>query len=522
MTRNLLLVCALLLSFNPAAVRGESGSIKAPAPAASVKAGSLDWDDPDHKLFFNYQRYLAKIGLKGETEKSWPVLSKDEKNKRIADDENFLKKKLAEVTKGTWISSDDEALIAAVWGKELLGPLKTAQTARKNGQQSRVDDAQKALAAAAKSIGGIGGDWQQIFDGGKGGKGDNPFAGPKPTDYLETKKQNDFLDSLKSKEVTDVLASQASYEKFLREHGVSPQALPGMSAMYEVLSTAKGDEKAQLDHILPTSVRLLLDGKYVVYDKDAQPGAYGFAKPGPYDRPEGVAVTPAVIGADPVAVGKTLAHEFQHIYDMYTGRYYTLDSEMRGFKTAVLYFESLKKEHPDKYAELKGSLNDSTRELIRDVEDYSADYHAGPQKFHDAVAARYTQRDEGVFFGRMSLRETVNPDFESSAVGDLAMARGRREKAQAEVADLEKSQAAVRAARDKSPSRDLDHQLEAVTKDLAVARSQFNSWDQQMTIKELRLRRMRSEAKWLDERSKGGAGDPYDLTLPVDRKYVLP
>jgi hypothetical protein len=207
---------------------------------------------------------------------------------------------------------------------------------------------------------------------------------------------------------------------------------------------------------------------------------------------------------------------------MYTGRYYTLDSEMRGFKTAVLYFEVLKKENPAKYNELKDNLNDSTREVLRDVEDYTADYHASPQKFRDAVAARYTNREEGVFSGRMSLRETVNPDFESSAVGDLAMARGRREKAQAQVNDLEKQQASIRAARDKTPSRDLDHQLEAVTKDLSSAREQFGRWDQETTVKELRLRRMQSEAKWLDARSKGASGDPYDLNLPVDKKYALP
>jgi hypothetical protein len=207
---------------------------------------------------------------------------------------------------------------------------------------------------------------------------------------------------------------------------------------------------------------------------------------------------------------------------MYTGRYYTLDSEMRGFKTAVLYFEVLKKEHPDKYKELKNSLNDGTREIIRDVEDYTADFHASPQKFHDAVAARYNQREEGVFQGRMSLRESVNPDVESSAVNDLAIARGRREKAKAQVAGLEAQQAKVRAARAKTPTRDLDHELEAVTKDLATWRQQYDHWDQETTIKELRLRRMQSEANWLDANSKGKDPDPYDLTLPVDKKYALP
>ncbi|MBI3553235.1 MAG: hypothetical protein HY077_12135 [Elusimicrobia bacterium] len=529
MSRNLLL--AFLFMAAAALVSAEDPGPIDPGPTESGVPGSraaasssLEWNAPDHKLFFNYQRYRAKIGLVCDTEKTWGPLSNDDKKKRLKDDEEFLQKKLADVLNQTWMSSEDEELITAVWGKKILGLVKTSQTEKKNGQQSKIDAAQKAVAEAAKRIGGIGGDWEKIFDNARNGGKSSILSvlDKKPDDYLAVKKQNDFLDSLSSKEVQAALATQASFEKFMREKGVSPQALPGMSAMYQVLSSAKGDQKAELEHLLPTVVRFLQDGKTILFDPKAAEGAYGMAMPGPYDKPQAVVITPAVIGADPIVVGKTLAHEFQHIYDMYTGRYYTLDSEMRGFKVAALYFEVLKKEHPDKYDELKNSLNDSTRSIIRDVEDYTADLHAGPQKFRDAVASRYTQRQEGVFFGRMSLRETVNPDFESSAVGDLAMARSRREKAQAEVADLEKKQAAIRAARDKTPSRDLDHQLEAATKDLAVWRSQFDHWDQDTTIKELRLRRMQSEAKWLDDRSKGAVGDPYDLTLPVDRTYVLP
>jgi len=272
-----------------------------------------------------------------------------------------------------------------------------------------------------------------------------------------------------------------------------------------------------------TVVTFLNDGKIIAFNPKGPPGALGVAVPGDYDRPERVEITPSVFGADPAVVGKTLAHEFQHIYDMYTGRYYTLDSEMRGFKVATLYFKTLKERSPDKYQALLASDDDTTRGIMRDVESYTKDFESSPVAFREAVSTRYQSRHEGVFMGRMSLRESVDPRLESGGVVDLATERSRLEVAAREVADLEKKQGEIRTRYLADPSsRDLARELEKITKDLALARSDRDRRDYMVTIKQVRLKRMESEVAWMDRiaAAKGRAPDAHDLTLAVDRSYI--
>jgi hypothetical protein len=523
-----LAVAAVIFLICPVLRAAPQGPPPGAAAAAVVEDVSvrIPWDASTHKLFFNYQRYLASADGKEfvpETEETWAAFNPEEQHKKVADTEEFLKAKLAKMMASDSLNDNDQALIKAVWGDPVLAGVKRAAAAQAMGDPAQIKQATEQTTKLVKQVGGSGVDWTGVFDGGLGGVSASEPAFTK--DYLKPETKSGFLDSLSTPETQRILASQKSYGEFLSKHGVSEQAMPGMMAMYQVLSQAKGPEKAELSHLLPTVVTFLKDGKKVSYDAGAGPGAYGYAVPGEYDHPEQVKVTPAVIGADATIVGKTLSHEFQHIYDMYTGRYYTLDSEMRGFKTAVLYFKALKQEAPAKYQSMAASDNDETRGIIRDVESYSRDYDESPQKFREAVAVRYQSREEGVFSGRMSLRETVDPRLESGAVVDLAMYRSRLATEQSNVAALEARQAEVQAQMAaKSDSRTLDKELEKAAKDLAGARHMRDALDQDVTIKQIRLKRMQSEVQWLDRRAAAAGQDapPYDLTLPVDRAYVTP
>ena len=65
-------------------------------------------------------------------------------------------------------------------------------------------------------------------------------------------------------------------------------------------------------------------------------------------------------------MGSVLAHEFEHIYDDYAGRIYTLDSELRGFKTNVLYTRVLRYASPENYKRLTETNDDNTRRQMKD------------------------------------------------------------------------------------------------------------------------------------------------------------
>ena len=497
----------------------------APTPPATdespIKLGAKTnegFDDPEHAYFFRYQAYLRKNALAGLDDKAWKKLTLDERVDKIKIGEYWLKEKLSVLMSAEPLKDDDSNLLAAVWGKDVMSAAKAVSKALALGDPEQIRTARQKVQLLVKNIGGAEMDWAAIFDGAAPGA----VTAPDVLDPLKLKKEFGFLDSLDSKEVRTPLASKATFVSFLKKKEVPADALPALAAMYDILSSAKGPERAETAHLLPTVIRFLSDGKKIMTEDMA--GALGFAVPGEYDKPERVEITAAVRKTDPIIVGKTMAHEFQHIYDMYTGRYYTLDSELRGFKTAVLYYDILKQTAPTKHRELLESDNDDTRRNIAEAERYSNDYHQGPQVFFKTVAFGhgYSQWEQGGFYGRVPLREAVDPQL--GAVRELGSFRHLREKAKANTALLEKKQAAIRKRREASPSRELDKELEKVTKDLADARSSHTAFDSASTLKEIRLRRMQSEVDWMNTKAlkTGSPPEPFDLSLPVDKDYVIP
>ena len=223
-----------------------------------------------------------------------------------------------------------------------------------------------------------------------------------------------------------------------------------MLSMYEVINGAPPAEKAELSHILPTAVRFIRDGKTITVINER--GALGLAVPGKYDKPEMVGLGQALVETNPkdaaykhkaLVAGKTMAHEFQHIYDMYTGRYYTLDSELRGFKTAVIYFRGLEKSKPAMYADIINSDNDEARSIAKDAKEYAGAYDEGPKVFAAAVSQGhgYGQWHEGVFQGRVLCARLWTPlgapvDLEGFVPGAKAKAAvGTFEKRQTEISN---------------------------------------------------------------------------------------
>ena len=518
MSRSLYVLFAVLLMSAPVPGANAEKTKTAPITGAgsitsNASLGMVAWDAPAHAIFFNYQRYLLTLSLAAQTKETWDKLTPAEQDKLLKETKEFLRDKLAKVMSSDRVNGDDKSLVKAVWGEEVETALGRVAAARELGDQAQIDKATAQAASLAKKVGGVDADWAALFDG----------AGPDTKDHLAVPKKNDFVDSLGSPETAKILATQKSYAAFLRDKGVADAAMPGMLAMYQVLSGPPTASSREMAHLLPTVVTFLNDGKKISYNPRADTDALGTATPGDYDRPELVELTPAVMSADPVVVGKTLAHEFQHIYDMYTGRYYTLDSEMRGFKVATLYFKTLKERNPEKYQSLVKSDDDDTRGLMRDIESYTRDFDASPVAFREAVATRYQKRHEGGFFGRMSLRESVDPRLESGAVVELATDRSRLEVAKREVAALEADQARLRREFTTSPaSRDAARELEKVTRDLSAERRRRDSLDGQVTIKQIRLKRMESELAWMDRNAakKGRQPDTHDLTLAVDRSYI--
>lgn len=497
----------------------------------------IAWDEKsqDYGVFFRYQRYLVKIGAPAETEADWKKVAAEEQRVRINKASAFIKKRFADLARQGYYSPDDIDFLKIVWGDEVAaGFAKIAQARRLENVDDATRDkmirkATEEVGRLAKKVGGINLDLDSLFDASGKKKGglddwlDSPLvdlSDDEDASYVKQKKRSPFLDSLSSPETQKVLETRKSFKDFLKKKEVAPQALPGLLAMYEVLTGAPSAEREELAHILPTVVRFLNDGKSIALEPHE--GALGVAIPGEYDQPEKVAVTPAAQKADPIVVGKTLAHEFQHIYDMYTGRYYTIDSEMRGFKVAARYFEALKKSSPEDYAALRNSDNDSTRGIIADTERYTAALEKGEQPFFEAVAFGhgYNQWHEGVFMGRMPLREAVDPRL--GAPRELAARRAEIDQLKLVVAELETRQNELRAQRVKKNSRELDKEFDKVTQDLAGMRMHVASLEAKTDLQEIRVRRMQSNVEWLDKRSLGKTPPQFDMNLTVDKEYMVP
>ena len=233
------------------------------------------------------------------------------------------------------------------------------------------------------------------------------------------------------------------------------------------------------------------------------------------DRPERVGITSAMRTSDPVMVGSVLAHEFQHIHDMYAGRYYTLDSELRGFKTNALFIEIMRKDPQlsKKLDELMNSDDDSTRMTFRRDDEVGRALKRDPRAFADEVAfgQGYNRYFEGVFQGRLPLREAADAQI------------GLQRQVSAQKALLEETRRQIADAKSRVAAAKDDRELEKANRDLSYYQRREISLQYQVTVGTLRVNRMTREVSWMDRRAaaQGQGAPPYDLSLPVDKDYVV-
>lgn len=497
-------------------------SPSAPAAAAldaPIKLGpktAEGFDDPAHLHFFRYQAYLRKSGLDGLDSAAWKGLGESDRAKKVKTGEDWLKDKLSALMSAQFPSSDDSALLAAIWGRDVASAAAAVSKALKLGDPEQIRAAREKVQGLVKGVGGASVDWSAIFDGAAPGA----VTAPSLPDPLALKTETGFLASLHSKDVTAPLASKATFVEYLDKKQVPADAVPALTAMYDVLTRGKEPEKSETAHLLPTVVRFLNDGKKIV-DED-MPGALGFAVPGDYDTPERVGITSAVRTTDPVMVGLTLAHEFEHIYDMYAGRYYTLDSELRGFKTEVMFLNIMKKDPrmSKKYGELLNSDDNGTRANFQDEANVVAAYAESPKAFAEMVAFGhgYNRYSGGTFQGRLTVREAADP--ETGLQRQISAQNGLLERHHAQSEALQKRLAEIR---NRPSSLANDKELEKVTSDLAGAQMYEISLRKQAAISTLRLGRMNRERAWMDQRAAAAGQDPpaYDLSLPVGKDYVV-
>ncbi len=495
----------------------------APAAVPADKPAEADvlWDAPGHSYYFNYQRYLAGKKLEAQTVESWAKLSAQDRKRLVGQGEAALRSRLEDLlarAKGEALSADDQEFIKAVWGDAVFGQIERLDTARhvlKDPKQ--VESVLKGLAEMVKNK-GLALEWRDVFDGVMAKDGSPGVVRLPPV--LPPGAKASFLDALASEAVQRPLETKLRFNNFLTGKGVPQEAIPGLLALYEVSLTAPEKERREMSHILPTVVKLLQDrprGEGIWVDKKAK-GVAGYAVPGDYDLPQGLAIVPSVADTHPVAAALVFAHELQHIYDMYAGRYYTIDSEMRGFKVETVMRSALVKAHPDKYKELSKSRDDGTRAWFTDLEAFSKALEKGEAEFHRSIAHdhHYNNFSEGYFQGRLPLRHAVDAGNPLSAAGALADLRALVGDHRARIQELEALHAAISAQLRASPSRDLEHELDMVERDLTAARHRLTSTEDRVNARQKEVSRMEKELKWL--RAKDPAAG-FDLRLQVDPDY---
>ncbi|MBI3564976.1 MAG: hypothetical protein HY079_07265 [Elusimicrobia bacterium] len=508
-----LLLLAVLLSAAPAssAVRPDRKAAAA-ADELPLKLGAKTpegFDDPEHVHFFRYQAYLKKNGLEGLDADAWKALNDDQRAEKLKKGEEWLKDKFTALMSSNFINDGDAALLASVWGPSVRQAAEAVAKSLKLGDPEQIKAARERAQSLVKGVGGASVDWAAVFDGAAPGA----VSAPNLPDPLALKTNKGFLGSLTSPEVQAPLASKATFLRFLQQKDVPADAVPAMAAMYDVLTRAKGPEKAETAHLLPTVVRFLSDGKKIVHED--MEGALAFAVPGDYDRPEKVGITSAMKTADPVMVGSVLAHEFQHIHDMYSGRYYTLDSELRGFKTNALFIEIMRKDPQlsKKLDELMNSDDDNTRLTFHRDAQVGEALARDPRAFADEVAFGngYNRYYEGTFSGRLPLREATDP--QTGLQRQISAQQALLARARQETATQQRLVAAAKTDRD----------LEKATRDLNFSQRREISLQYQITVSTMRLNRMNREVTWMDKRAAaaGRGAPPYDLSLPVDKDYVV-
>lgn len=474
------------------------------------------FDDPEHLHFFRYQTYLRKNGLEGLDAAAWKNLGAPERAEKIKTGEAWLKDKFSALMRDEYLKESDSGLLADVWGQDVAAAAGAVTRALKLGDPAQIRAAREKVSGLVKNVGGVSVDWNAIFDGYSPGT----VAAPILPDPLALKTHSGFLASLQSKEVQAPLASKATFIAFLEKKQVSETAMPALAAMYDVLSRAKEPEKSETAHILPTVVRFLNDGKKIV-NEDLR-GALAFAVPGDYDDPVRVGITSQARNTDPVEVGSVLSHEFQHIYDMYAGRYYTLDSELRGFKTNVMFLNIMKKDPQmsKKLDELMNSDDEDTRGFFQDHKNIDDAYKESPKAFAEMVAFGhgYNRYTTGGFAGRLTVREASDPDMGlqrqiSAQAGLLKRAHAQSEVFQKRLAEIQ--------ARSASLSR--DKELEKTTSDFADSQRTEIYLRKEIAISTLRLDRILRERSWMDQQAANAAQSPpaYDLSLPIGKDYVV-
>jgi len=542
MTRAFLTAFLLLFLASSAIPRPALGADAPKTDKVSTPEKDIPFNDPAHVHYFKYQAYLVSKHLSGQTQETWAKLELARRVKRVSDGEAFLKKKFEQFMRPyADITAADRELLEAVWSKEVAEGVKAVDSARNIRDPEQVKLAIEKVNGLASSLQDLHIDWDMFFEHGKRRNKKNFEPADKEVDTsdpvavkkegenpdLAVKKEPGFLDSLDSEEIRGELASYERYKFFLESQRVPSQVMPAMLAMYSILSKANEDEKKEIGHILPTVVHFLKEGKNIVIapPDPKVPDAAATAVSGAYGLPIKVTVTETNINADPIINGNYLVHEFQHIYDMYTGRYTTLDTEMRGFKSNVLFMRLFQRSHPEKYKELLSSDDDYTRRDMARFKEVARAYEESPASFAQQIAfgQQYNQWAEGTFKGNMSLREAVDPKL--GAPRQLQAYYSLRRLAETQIKELKIRQEQIRRERAAHPSRKLDKELEKVTMDLSAAESAYNGYDTNAALQEINIRRMQSEVEWLDKKSQAsGQKDPppFDLSLPVDKNYMVP
>lgn len=513
------LLCLAILWAAPAALRAAAPPVlpqttaeQSPLPLGPATPDGFD--DPAHLHFFRYQAHLRRVGLAGLDAQAWSGLSADQRAARIKDGEAFLKDKFSALMSAPGLNPPDAALLNAVWGKDVAVAVGAVGAALTLGDPGQIRAERERVQRLVQSVGGAAVDWASIFDNAV-----TPSGAPVLPDPLAPQKRDGFLDSLAAPETLAPLASRPSFDQFLAQHNgqVTADAIPALDALYQVLSKAHGEELKQTAHLLPTLVRFLNDGKKIVNEET--PGALAFAVPGDYDRPDRVGITAQSRATDPVEVASVLAHEFQHVYDMYAGRYYTLDSELRGFKANVMFLKIMRDDRDlsKKLDQLLDSDSDDARLFFQDQSRVAAAYDRSQQAFADEVAFGhgYNQYFQGVFNGRLSLREAVDPNL--GLQRQISGQTTQLSEMQAESAAL---QARLNTLRARPSSPDNDRDIEKASRDLAAYGSAAVSLQKSIDIDTLRLRRMKRETVWLDKTADGQPLPPYDLNLPVGGDYT--
>lgn len=145
-----------------------SGTITAKNPGVAGTESDIVFGDPDHAVFFNYQKYLSQEKTTRETPESWSLLTMHERQRKVSEGEAFLKKLHADLLAKEKLSAEETKLIRAVWGKsdatvDQGGTHHSAVAGEKSiGRAEKVDQVSKSLQSFLKAN-----NWGQLFDGGQ-------------------------------------------------------------------------------------------------------------------------------------------------------------------------------------------------------------------------------------------------------------------------------------------------------------------------------------------------------------------